>query len=283
MSDGFLESIELELERHEMYVEGLRQLRDMRRRLVGSTEPTAPVGLKNEPQVSPSVTLVPSIAPPDSRPTRSGRREIVYDHPTPDEVRDYVVANGPLRRGEIHAALGGNLGRLGKRLRRLIEDGEIATIGNPPDRRYGPPTARRRQQASPLQEIVVCDSAEAMLKLIPEHGQVSAIDLHQRTGCAIGQLVSWGRELTARGSVTHEGDGRERRWRATGRELMQRVADLIVARPGTLSEREIADTLGVAFDAVVDACGRLLDRGAVRINDQNGYVPLADPRSLDAG
>jgi hypothetical protein len=94
--------------------------------------------------------------PPPAKPTPTRRRRPTCRNRSGAELREYVVAHGPLTRGELVAALGGNAHAMDQSLARLLAAGKIAADGRPRELRIAlhtwrrscprPPCPQRRRQ-----------------------------------------------------------------------------------------------------------------------------------------
>lgn len=138
---------------------------------------------------------------------------------TPEQVRDYVVAHGPLTRGQVVHALGGHPKTMDKKLKILLDDGEIEADGRPGARRYRAPSATVRPRAGGSGR-----KAGGASSSVPEHGVYPLYDAIADLGSATTDqlakatkqptsvVVEQGRRLTQLGLVRFRGVGGKRVW-----------------------------------------------------------------------
>ncbi len=162
-------------------------------------------------------------APSAARPAR--RRRSSSGNPTRTQLRQHVVAHGPVTRGELVAALGGNPKRVSDRLRRLLEAGEIGADGRPGARRYRSPAAPEVVSAP------VVPAKTSVSRALPERGVYPMYDaivdlegpttkqLSERMGLPTSVVVEQGRRLVQLGLVRFTQAGQVRVWRASGSEI----------------------------------------------------------------
>ena len=199
-------------------------------------------------------------------------------NPTRAEIRDCIVAHGPVSRGEIGRALGGSMNALDDKLRRLTAAGDIVAEGERPNRRYRARDAAVAHSGQPSEprrpaQVVDCSGPTDLLALIGEHGPISSARLRELTGLDFQQLVEWGRMLTRQRSVTFDGEGPDRIWRPVAeRDLRSEVVQTIAAQPGVLNERRLALALRARHEHVIAICTQLLNDGVVTLGEGRGYL-----------
>jgi hypothetical protein len=172
-----------------------------------------------EPTEPPPTAPVPSKAEP------APRKRLGSQNPTRTQLRQHVVAHGPLSRSELVSALGGNAHVMDQKLRRLREDGEIAADGHAGARLYRAPAAP---------EVVTAPSVPAeasAVRALPERGVYPMYDaivdlngattqqLSERIGLPTSLVVEQGRRLVALGLVRFTQAGQARVWGATRSEI----------------------------------------------------------------
>ncbi len=165
-----------------------------------------------------SMTPTPQTAKP------APAKRLMSRNPTTAELREHVVAHGPLSPSELVSALGGNAHAMDQKLRRLREDGEIAADGHAGARLYRAPAAP---------EVVTAPSVPAeasAVRALPERGVYPMYDaivdldgattqqLSERAGLPTSLVVEQGRRLVALGLVRFTQAGQARVWRATRSE-----------------------------------------------------------------
>jgi hypothetical protein len=196
--------------------------------------------------------------------------------PSREQVRDYVVRHGPVRRAQVLAALGGDPKQVGRKLQSLARAGQLSATGPTSRRFYRAP--REVSTSQRLRGIESCAGPDELLGLIGRLAPVTSEQLHERTGRTYPELADWGGELVLKQLVSFEGEGRTRMWRLAGEPaqgLASEVAAMIAADPGGLDERRLALTLSAPEHLVGIACAELLDRGVVRLTDRGTYGPVA--------
>jgi len=196
--------------------------------------------------------------------------------PSREQVCEYVLRHGPVRRAQVLAALGGDPKKVGRKLQSLARAGQLSATGPASRRFYRAP--REASTNHRLRGIESCAGADELLGLIGRLAPVTSEQLHERTGRTYPEIADWGRELVLKQLVTFEGEGRTRTWRLAGEPvqgLASEVAAMIAADPGGLDERRIALTLSAPDHLVGIACAELLDRGVVRLTDRGTYGPAA--------
>jgi hypothetical protein len=153
------------------------------------------------------------------------RRRPSSGNPTRTQLREHIIAHGPLTRGELVAALGGNPKLVSDRLRRLLEAGEIGADGRPGARRYRSPDApevvsvssvsRKTSASQPLPARGVYPMYDAIVDL---EGPTTK-QLSERMGLPTSVVVEQGRRLVRLGLVRFTQAGEARVWRASGSEI----------------------------------------------------------------
>ncbi|MFL5818887.1 MAG: hypothetical protein ACJ76L_14990 [Conexibacter sp.] len=210
----------------------------------------------------------------DPRPRSGGGDAAVV--PSREQVRDYVVRHGPVRRAQVLAALGGDPKQVGRKLQSLARAGRLAATGPTSRRFYRAP--REVSTSQRLRGIEPCTGPDELLGLIGRLAPVTSEQLHERTGRTYPEIADWGRELVLKQLATFEGEGRTRTWRLAGEPaqgLASEVTAMIAADPGGLDERRLALTLSAPEHLVAIACAELLDRGVVCLTDRGTYGPVA--------
>jgi hypothetical protein len=133
------------------------------------------------------------------------------------QVRDYVVAEGPVRRGEILTGLGLRPSTLDKKLKRLLDDREIAADGRAGARHYRAPGRSTRRTAarapSPAPERGVYPVYDAIGDC---GGSATTPQLAAATGLPASLVVEQGRRLTRLRLVRFAGVGGKRVWTTDG-------------------------------------------------------------------
>lgn len=164
--------------------------------------------------------------PQDPKMAEQARSRTTPGLPTREEVREYVIANGPLARGEIVAALGGSPQAIDDKLKRLLAKGEIGADGRPGARRYRSPDKRSQITAAAIARLKV-----APPRTLPDRGVYPVYDaiidlngatteqLARHTGLPVQLVVEQGRRLLQLGLARFTGAGSERRWLATRPEI----------------------------------------------------------------
>jgi hypothetical protein len=200
-------------------LQALRQeLTSLRALVVALEKAEAIVASACEPTPTPTPEPAPeepAIAKHDSR-ARSRR------YTTRAQVRDLIVTHGPLTRGEILRALGGRPKTMDKKLKILLDDGEITADGRPGARRYRAPSAKgrprgggsapiARQASSSIPERGVYPVYDA----IADRGTATTAQLARATKQPTAVVVEQGRRLVQLGLVQFRGEGGERVWRMT--------------------------------------------------------------------
>lgn len=261
MAMSMLSAIDAEVERSEREAEIARRIKAFAAEQyrsaggdVGHDPPEAPTTARLDPQP----------------PAGGGTASVVL--PTREQVRDYVVRHGPVRRKQVLAALGGDPHKVGRKLQSLAARGRLAASGPASRRVYHAPGVERLRSVEP------CDGPDELLALIRRVAPVTSQQLHERTGCSYPEIWDWGQELVLRELVTFEGEGRARSWRLVAEPpqgLAKQVAALITADPDNLDERRLALTLRAPEHLVGIACAELIDRGMVRLSERGTYRPAA--------
>jgi hypothetical protein len=159
-------------------------------------------------------------------PRRSVRRG-----PTRIQLREHIIAHGPLTRGELITAMGGHPTSMNRKLRGLLSDGEIGADGRPGGRLYRSPDAPEVVSASTVES-----SRINVLQTPPERGVYPMYDaiidlrggtteqLTKRTGLPANLVVEQGRRLMQLGLVRFTGVGKERMWLPTQLEIIRDAA-----------------------------------------------------------
>lgn len=137
--------------------------------------------------------------------------------PSREQIYDFVVTCGPVGRGEILAALGGNPKSVDNRLRSLFVKGEIEADGRRGSRRYRAPSTKAPsagrkmgRASSPVPERGVYPVYDA----IGDLGGATTEQLAAATGQPTSHVVEQGRRLVQLGLVRFAGVGGKRMWLA---------------------------------------------------------------------
>jgi hypothetical protein len=155
-------------------------------------------------------------------PTRSKQRNKNHSPKTAssEEVRDHVIKHGPLSRRDLVNAFGGNPTSVGRRLKSLLEDGEIGADGPSGARRYRAPetfdiestlSTIRRVTHTVLPERGVYPVYDVILDL----NGASNEQLQKQTGLAKHIVVKECRGLVRLGLIWCTQAGKARVWRPT--------------------------------------------------------------------
>lgn len=199
--------------------EALREEEALLRRRLGVIEKALALIVPAYAAPEPPRTEAPRAAPVGvRRPSRAtGRRRI-----TREQVRDYVVAHGPVRRGQVVAGLGGHPKTMDNKLRSLRESGEIEADGSPgawlyraPDAKAQPPARgprRKAGRASSAPERGVYPVYDAISDL----GGATTDQLAAATGLPVTIVVEQGRRLRQLDLVRFTGQGARRLWLPAG-------------------------------------------------------------------
>jgi hypothetical protein len=159
-------------------------------------------------------------------PRKSTRRRL-----TRAQVREHIIAHGPITRGELLAALGCHPHSIDSNLSRLLAAGEIGADGRPGERRYRPPDTP---------EVVSLPSVElsgiSAPRTLPDRGVYPMYDaivdldgatteqLTRRTGLPANLVVEQGRRLIRLGLVGYTGVGDARVWLPAQTEIARDAA-----------------------------------------------------------
>jgi hypothetical protein len=140
---------------------------------------------------------------------------------TREQIRDYVVTCGPVGRGDILAALGGDPKSVDNRLRSLFVKGEIEADGRRGARRYRAPstTAQSRvggtgRKAGQTSSSVPERGVYPVYDAIGDLGGATTEQLAVATGQPKTHVVEQGRRLVQLGLVRFAGVGGKRMWLA---------------------------------------------------------------------
>lgn len=172
--------------------------------------------------------LAPSYDPPETQHRRRGagskdkpQRRRRRGSPTRAEILAFVIENGPVRRRDVLAGLGGDPGSVGGHLKRLFTDGEITADKEGPGRNYrghanhgprvgrgatagaggsAPPPGPPGRGVYPVYDALV------------ELGRATTEQLVERTGRTKSEVVQQGRRLTRLGLVRFADSDGERVW-----------------------------------------------------------------------
>lgn len=152
------------------------------------------------------------------RPSRAtGRRRI-----TREQVRDFVVACGPVRRGEVVAGLGGHPKTIDNKLRSLRESGEIEADGSSgawlyraPRRKAQPSDGGPRRKAGPASSSTPERGVYPVYDAISDLGSATTDQLAAATGLPVNIVVEQGRRLRQLDLVRFTGQGDQRLWLPT--------------------------------------------------------------------
>lgn len=166
--------------------------------------------------------LAPRPAEPTSGTTKKTPPSPTRGHPTSEEVREYVIANGPLTRGEIVAALGGSPQAIDDKLKRLLAKGQIGADGRRGARRYRSPNISAPIPAPGVEPLSVSPpQAPPDRGVYPVYDAITDLNgatteqLASHTGLPIHLVVEQGRRLLQLGLARFTGTGGDRRWLAT--------------------------------------------------------------------
>lgn len=268
MTSPMLSAIDAEIERSEREAEIARRIRVYAAELYRSDADGDRSGSGDDP---PEAATGARKQPP---PRGGGGAAVVV--PSRDQVRDYVVRHGPVRRAQVLAALGGDPRKVGRKLQSLTRAGQLVATGPASRRAYGAPleaSTSKRQRP-----VETCTGPDELLALIRRLAPVTSQQLHEQTGCTYPDIADWGRELVLQELVTFEGEGRTRTWRLVAEPvqgLAREIAAMIAADPGGFDERRLALSLSASEQLVGVACAELLDRGVVRLTGRGTYGPVA--------
>lgn len=137
------------------------------------------------------------------------------------QVRDHVVAHGPIARSHVVAALGGDPKAIGRKLRTLLDRGEIAADGRPGALKYRAPSARRTVPAAASAPAPAASSSPLERGVYPVYdalldngGTATTKRLAELTGLSTSMVLNRARELERLEYVKSVGSGRGRRWMA---------------------------------------------------------------------
>lgn len=131
MTTPLLSLIDAEVERSEREAEFARRIRAFAAELYGAE--SAP----------PRAAQGPAAKPASGPPNGGAPKRPPGTNPSLEEICDLVQRKGPIRRGEVHAWLGGNIDSIGDKLQRLARAGRIEAIGPASRRAYRAPAAER--------------------------------------------------------------------------------------------------------------------------------------------
>ncbi|HZV74796.1 MAG TPA: hypothetical protein VFF79_13865 [Conexibacter sp.] len=266
MTSPMLFAIDAEVERSEREAEIARRIRVYAAELYRSDADGDRSRSRDEPpEAATSARKHP-------HPRAGGGAAVVV--PSRDQVRDYVVRHGPVRRAQVLAALGGDPKKLGRKLQSLTRAGHLSATGPASRRAYRAPLEASTSKR--LRPVETCTGPDEMLAVIRRLAPVTSQQLHERTGRTYPEIADWGRELVLRELVTFEGEGRTRTWRLAAEPaqgLAREIAAMIAADPGGFDERRLALSLSAPEHLVGIACAELLDRGVVRLTGRGTYGP----------
>lgn len=175
--------------------------------------------------------LVPTYEPPTASPPARKRgtgkkrpakprasRRTSYTNPTPEQIRAFVVEQGPVVRDDVVKTLGGHPKTIGTHIRKLLDQGLIAADGQAPGRRYrapdtaptvavtappGPPPGPPERGVYPVFDAIV------------DLRQATNDQLVQRTGLSKVEVVQEARRLSGLGLVRFVDSDSERVWLPT--------------------------------------------------------------------
>jgi hypothetical protein len=164
--------------------------------------------------------------PPPAKPAPTRRRRPTCQNRTSAELREYVVAHGPLTRGELVAALGGNAHAMDQSLARLLAAGKIAADGRPRELRYRSPHVAEVVSAPSVPAEASAAHAAPERGVYPMYDAIVDLDgastqqLSRRMELPTSLVVEQGRRLVQLGLVRFTQAGQERVWRATRAETV---------------------------------------------------------------
>jgi hypothetical protein len=198
--------------------EALREEEALLRRRLGVIEQAlaliVPAYTSPEP---PPVDVPRAAAVSVKRPSRATRRRRVAR----DEVRDYVVAYGPVPRGQIVAGLGGHPKTMDNKLRSLLASGEIEADGPSGARLYRgpqpkaqPPAGGPGRKAGPASSVPE-RGVYPVYDAIRDLGGATTQQLVAATGLPATIVVEQGRRLRQLDLVRFAGQGADRLWVTT--------------------------------------------------------------------
>jgi hypothetical protein len=162
--------------------------------------------------------------PPAAKP--ASRRRLRSQNPSRTQLRQHVVAHGPLSRGELVAALGGSPKALDAKLRHLLEDGEVRADGRRGARRYRAPDVPEVVSAPSVSEKASASVALPERGVYPMYDAIVDLDgattqqLSERTGQPTSLVVEQGRRLVQLGLVRFTQAGQARVWRPMRSEIV---------------------------------------------------------------
>jgi hypothetical protein len=195
--------------------EALREEEALLRRRLGVIEQSLALILPayaapEPPQADPPRAAAVSV----KRPSRAPRRRGI----TREQVREYVVAYGPVTRGQIVAGLGGHPKTMDNKLRSLLASGEIEADGPSGARRYRAPHPKapaaggaRRKPGPSAPERGVYPVYDAIRDL----GGATTEQLAAATALPASIVVEQGRRLRQLDLVRFAGQGADRLWVTT--------------------------------------------------------------------
>lgn len=169
--------------------------------------------------------------------------------------------------------------------------------------------ARKAGRASAAGRDGLGPSQQRVLELVREQGPMSPKEVAERLGMTRESVKAAAAPLIRRGLIVAEGNTIYRMWRApapaddpgsprartqggqekaaaslTSRvnrvQLRARVQAAVLAEPGVLTERMLADRLGESSEEIADACGKLLLDDVLALNPDGTYV--RGPRAVVA-
>jgi hypothetical protein len=167
---------------------------------------------------------------PDSGAPKPIRAPAGSQSPTTQQVYDYMLSHGPVRRGELIRALGGMPETTDKRLKRLIANGKVVGEGPSGQRRYRccveqpesglPVEVPQTSPPNTLPDRGVYPLYDAIIDL----GSATTQQLVERTDLPTNLVVEQGRRLIQLGLIRFTGVGESRMWLPAQSELLRDAA-----------------------------------------------------------